>query len=459
MPWWLISRKRCRVANDSPAWWPSTASIAAFKARVWANDFWAGLLTALLGEFCSPEKAARLESLFAELCAIKPSLAVDLASNTACALFVQGRWAGAYRLIGLTSEAPGAEPLEVARELNRRVLLEKNMDRWSDARVSSDRALLLTRENRPPPELQARVLINRSSVVFDLGPRQEVPDILEGAARAAQDTPFLLSAVRNNAGLYQHYHDRLEEAEGLFRSALALAADHEVQVGYVQVNLSLLLLSRALVAPALLDEAEQLSAEALERFRKAGHTQGVSYATSNRGLFHMVRGSWDEAEACFQETRRIARRLGEKWTLYGAMANSACLQLRKKDELSKGLGLADEAMEMASSNEDRKGIGDAGLLAGGIRLELLRAGSADETVAPEAARKLVRAHEAFANLGQGLGQTMAAWGLQELSAYCPAVEPLAEAHPPSSLAGTCYENLPAKILPLPWHMFLLVEVF
>jgi hypothetical protein len=173
----------------------------------------------------------------------------------------------------------------------------------------------------------------------------------------------------------------------------------------------------------------------------------------------MAVGAWNEAEECFQQTRRIARRLGEKWTHYGAMANSACLLLRRGGDLAKALGLVDETLRLAIANQDRKGIGDAGLLAGAISLEILRSHPGETSSATEAANRLAEAHAAFVALGQRLGQSMASWGLSELSKFTPSLAATASMHPPADLSGTAYEFLPARLVPLPWHMFLLMEVF
>ncbi|MGL4370958.1 MAG: hypothetical protein ACRCUT_14995 [Spirochaetota bacterium] len=41
----------------------------------------------------------------------------------------------------------------------------------------------------------------------------------------------------------------------------------------------------------------------------------------------IVQQPYDEAEACFEETRMIAHRLGVKWSAYGYLADSACVLL------------------------------------------------------------------------------------------------------------------------------------
>ncbi len=174
----------------------------------------------------------------------------------------------------------------------------------------------------------------------------------------------------------------------------------------------------------------------------------------------MLGREWERAEWCFEETRRIAERLGEKWTSYGAMANSACLLMHKGDGLDKALELADKAMGMARQNKDRKGIGDAGLLAGLARLRLLQDGTRDGTLLRETDRILGEAHDAFVGLGQRLGQVMARWGRMELARMAPGDgDILVSEDPEPCLSGTSYAALTPALLPLPWHMFLLMEVF
>src|SRR5205085_2619830 len=82
--------------------------------------------------------------------------------------------------------------------------------------------------------------------------------------------------------------------------------------------LGLVWLSRALGDPEAAREALGPFSSALAVFRSAGHLQGISYALSNLGVAEALTGREELADARFNETIRIAERLGERWTGYGA---------------------------------------------------------------------------------------------------------------------------------------------
>lgn len=374
---------------------------------------------------------------------------LDMVSKSAQELFIEGNWKAAHRALSTVAGIPGTHPLARVRERNRLVLLEKNMDLWTDALRNSD---LCMQElgDQPPEAILARVLINRSSVVYDLGPRSDVPALLEKAARHSKEE-VLSAAVANNRAIYHLYHDELETAEKGLKNGLLQLSDHTVQKAYLLNNLSLVLLSGSLIDPARLDEAELLANDALSIFRKAGHIQGISYATSNVGAIGLHRGKFDEAEASFEETRKIAKRIGEKWTAYGSLSNSGCALLMRPDaDPEKAYRYAKDSMAAARSGDDRKGIGDAGLIAAKAAMMLKAAG---KDIPPQEVIDLLNeARNAFQTLGQRLGEAMALYGLQEISSELPPI-------PEKILSGTDYAALKPGFRALPWQMFLLQEVF
>jgi hypothetical protein len=422
----------------------------ALNLGAWGHAFWMDLLSELL-EF-TDEGTAVTEALLAALVTVDAPRLHAVVKGAAEDFFRHGDWDQAYRLLTAAAAQAGAEPAARALKLNQCVQLEKNMDRWVQALETSDLCLALLKETQASPDLQARILINRSSVIFDLGPRAEVPRILAEAASLGASSPFLSAAVANNLGLYRLYHDEPGAAEELFRKGLELSREEPVQTAYLETNLSLALLARSLVEPGILGEAEAIATRALAAFRQSGHLQGSSYAVSLKGIFAMLREDWIEAETCFLETHRTAQRLGEQWTDYGAEANLACLDLRRTDrESGQAWPLALKAMKRARQNQDAKGVGDAGLLAGCAGLKLLQARGEDPALAKETSDVLLEARAAFTTLGQRLGQAMAQWGLQTLQG-----EPC---QPASLLGGTLFRDLAPGLQPLPWHMMLLMEVF
>ena len=434
------------------------SALFAKSDDAWLHDFWADLVGELLETSEGAEEAPAFDHLLRALAADNASLLLRTVSTCAEQFFLNGKWGQAFRLLAVASRLDHIEETEVARLLNRCVLLQKNMDQWTDALETSDRCLQLA-DTEVGPELMARLLINRSSVIFDLGPRAEVPSILFEAHACAGTDTFLNAAIGNNAGLYHLYNDELETAEALLRKGLLLTDEQSLQQAYLQTNLSLTLLSRTLLEPMALEEAERIAIEALGIFRQKGHLQGVSYATSLQGVFQMLHEHWPAAEASFRETRRIAQRLGEKWTDYGAKANLACLLLSKPGgNIDEAWTLAQEAVASSRENSDRKGIGDAGLIAACAGLRLLRLQPEDLLLRSEIEATLLAAEEGFQALNQRLGQAMAQWGLEELSGLGKQDGPPGHTLQPL-LEATSYRHLQPGLRPLPWHMMFLMEVF
>ena len=434
------------------------ASLFAQSKDAWLQDFWADLVGDLLESSEGAEEAPAFQNLLRALAADNASLLLKTVSTCSEQLFLNGKWGQALRLLAVASRLEHVRETDVALLLNRCVLLQKNMDEWTAALATSDHCLQLAGTG-VEPELMARLQINRSSVIFDLGPRAEVPSILATAKSSAGTDAFLNAAIGNNAALYHLYNDELETAEDLLRNGLLLADHHSLQQAYLLTNLSLTLLSRTLLEPTAIAEAESSASEALAIFRQKGHLQGVSYATSLQGVFQMLHEQWSAAETSFKETRRIAQRLGEKWTDYGAKANLACLLLCKPGgNIEEAWTLAQEAVVSSRENNDRKGIGDAGLIAACAGLKLLQLQPEDLLLRSEIEATLLAAEEGFQGLNQRLGQAVAHWGLEELNGPGLQEGSLRYSQQPL-LDTTSYRHLEPGLRPLPWHMMFLMEVF
>jgi len=386
--------------------------------------------------------------------------------NLAVRLFGVGRWADTGRLIRVTADLPGLPAEQRVLWRNRLVLLEKNMDRWDEALRLSD-LCLAERGGLREEALFCRVQANRSSVLYDLGPRAAALEVLlDGEKRAVRCGAELeLAAIRNNLGLYRLYNDGLEDAEAMFSLALDAARDRPVARAYVENNLGLLLMNRSLTGPDAVEGARERFTRAYEAFARNGHLQGISYSASNLGLVHLACGEAEAANARFLETQTIAGRLGEKWTAYGSLANQALSRLSgPAPDPAAAWKMAGEAVERAAAGGDQKGVADAGLIAAQAALALLEGGAAVDVEA--VFRQLDGCRKVFASLGQRLGGFMAVCGLARLKDLRPDFAPPADADPGMDLrdptrllAGTSYAGLQPRFTALPWHMFLLMEVF
>ncbi|MGH8575038.1 MAG: tetratricopeptide repeat protein, partial [Gammaproteobacteria bacterium] len=301
------------------------------------------------------------------------------------------------------------------QQRNRLVLLCKNMDRWPEALKHSDRCLAdLTPED--PDDLAARIAINRGSVLYDLGERSKAAEFFREALRRSRDGPPLeFAAAANNVGIFHLYHDELDLAEAILRQGLGKIENHPVAPAYLQTNLGLVLLTRALIDPGLIEEAEQLFCDVVRRFTQAGHLQGISYAISNRGICALARGRTGEAQHSFAETIRLAGKIGERWSAYGALANLAAIELLKpRPNPQEALRLAVEARDRARENNDPKGIADASLIAARAVLDSVGAAAEGSALLDSAEQMLTEAGEVFQRLGQRLGEAQSAFGLMEL---------------------------------------------
>jgi tetratricopeptide (TPR) repeat protein len=391
-----------------------------------------------------------------------PAVTAAVVASAGETLFVRGRWDSAHAAVAATTDLPGLDPRLVAGQRNRLVLLCKNMDRWPEALRHSDACWPQLPEL--PPDLQARLCVNRGSVLYDMGDRPGAADLFRQALHQAGGAGcrLELAAAANNLGLYHLYHDELKQAEVVLRQGLDALGGHPVGTAYLETNLGLVLLTQALAEPDVLREAEQVFAGVVEGFTNAGHLQGISYAVSNRALCDLARGRWDEARSGFEQTIRLAGQLGEKWSAYGARANLALLQLlRPGGDPRAAWDQARASRAAARANNDPKGVADATLIAARAALDLAARGEADPALLEAARDLLTEARALFARLGQRLGEAQACFGLAELLRHGPAPDRAAdwERRGREALAQTSLGGLPARLPGLPWHMLLLMELF
>jgi tetratricopeptide (TPR) repeat protein len=391
------------------------------------------------------------------------SEAAQLFGRTGEALFLMGKWDAAHAVLLSAAELPGLPRDVAARQRNRLVHLCKNMDRWPEALEHSDTCLALLGTDAAP-NLLTRAQINRGSVLYDLGQRPEAAALFEASLRQAQENGAALesAAAANNLGIYLHYHDELDRAEQILRLALDATDLHPVVMAYLETNLGLVLLTRSLTDPPRLDDAALVFASVLDCFRAAGHLQGTSYALSNRGVCELFRGNRARAVEDFNETVALAGRLGEKWTAYGARANLALAGMLGDDpDLRAAWNLGCDVVREAEQNSDPKGVADATLIAARAALDLAAHEGPDAAPLAETRLMLEDAVSLFARLGQRLGEAQACFGLHEVATVTGCAEPAPswEQRGRSLLAQTALAGLPTRLLPLPWHMLLLMELF
>jgi tetratricopeptide (TPR) repeat protein len=365
-------------------------------------------------------------------------------------LFLLGRWETALDVISVAAGLGGRGAI---RQRNRLVHLCKNMDRWGEALAHSDWCIQRI-DPGDPPELHARVGVNRGSVLYDLGRRREAGEAFLAARDHAAKCRSTISraAANNNLGVHFHYGDQLARAEEALSDGLREA--ESLAAAYLETNLGLVQLTRSLADPAQAEAAEKTLQGVVRRFVAGGHLQGISYALSNRGLCDLASRRWMEARAAFEETIRLGERLGEKWTVYGATANLALLELARGGDAPKALERAMSAATGAAENSDPKGVADACLIAARAVLEGAPAPPGT------AANLLEDAGERYAQLGQKLGEALACLGRMEcLAGSEPELAALLESRARTLLQACELPSLPLRFFAPPWHMLLLLELF
>ncbi len=101
-------------------------------------------------------------------------------------LFTLGKWDVAHDVISTAADLPGLDGLAAIRQRNRLVHLCKNRDRWPEALEHSEFCVSRLGADAPP-ELAARVYLNRGSILYDLGRRGEAGVAFDIAERHATD--------------------------------------------------------------------------------------------------------------------------------------------------------------------------------------------------------------------------------------------------------------------------------
>jgi tetratricopeptide (TPR) repeat protein len=379
----------------------------------------------------------------------------EILSRAGQQLFFIGRWSVAHDVISTAAQLPGLGGTAALRQRNRLVHLCKNMDRWGEALEHSDWCMArlgAAASSEVEADLLARVWVNRGSVLYDLGRREEAGVAFrtgfEHATKCRTGLPR--AAASNDLGVYHHYGDRLARAEAILSDPPVDLAP--LPAAYLQTNLGLVQLTRSLVDRAQGEAAAQTLSSALEKFVAGGHLQGISYALSNRALCDLMAGRFTEARAAFEETIRLGERLGERWTVYGARANLALVELGRGGNPEAAFGLARDSAARAQENRDPKGVADATLIAARAALEWSARASDAPLTAIDAL--LEEAGHHYALLGQRLGEALAHLGRLEISR-----DQELEARAKELLSATELSALPLKFFAPPWHMLLLMELF
>ena len=367
--------------------------------------------------------------------------------------WARGRWPMARAALGGALSSPNLSRLDGVAITTRLSALCKSLDRWEESRAHAERALEDLRDG-DPPVVRSRVLINLGSALYDLGDRARAAQCFNDAYALAERSGAAaeIASAADDLGVQALYADKLEDA-GRYLARGRVAAGDRVLAAYLDTNLGLVALTRAIVDKSALKTAKSRFDAALGRFREAGHLQGISYAATNSGVVAALGGDAEAGERGFRETIRIADRLGERWTAYGARCNLGWLRLAAGDPAG-AVEIVTDVLASAEATGDPKGIGDASLV---LARAALDRGDADGVQL--AADALTQACEKFDALGQRLGAALSCYGLAEVAER--------RGKKPASWlekgdvrrAATEMPGLPRRLVALPWHMLLLVEVF
>ena len=442
-------------------------------------------------------------------------LSIPLFFSVVDVLFERGLWRSAEILLVKLAESDGLPPGDLYRAYNRLVVCLKNSDEWERAEEYSDKAdaLLLTMED-VKPQVLAQHKLNRFSVLYDRGRRDEALALCEESHRIAEahrlDLEFAASG--NNLGIAYVYFDQGSKAERVLTEAIDAAvggpsraavrgsqrdARYVRIAGHCYLDRSLVTMIRwQLGRGGDLAASERDAKEAFSRFQKLEYLQGVLYARASLGLIRFYEGrlkleesrSSDEDEATraseaadklFQEALELMERslaeaeeLGEAWPTYGAKTNLALFHLRcSKPNPERAVQYAAEAYREVVDNADPEGIGLISMVLARILLDL------DESSAPlaealrtlqkgdlaETARSLLEgSRDQLETLGFRSAATLAAAGLIEVAERFGLNATLHQDERDRLRAGLSPDEFPAdfgnRFEPVDWKFLFLAEL-
>ncbi|MFH1465191.1 MAG: hypothetical protein ABIO70_12470 [Pseudomonadota bacterium] len=483
---------------------PGTCAPAAVLGRLLdasleANDGWMEqLLTDLAVPLASgaTEDATRAEDAGAVVADLVHGLlsraptvgwrVLDLAVD---GLFREAHWAAAVVLLRGASEHQHVEPRKRFELQNTLVRLTKNQDHWEEAKRYSDanEALLpsLMARGDLDPALEARHLLNRFSVLYDVGERGEAIRLCERAHAIASShgLPLEQAAISNNLGIAYVYFDQPERAERVLSEGLSCGCVNEIVLGHLELDRGLVRLFRWEIehgrrAPDLLDAAERDVVQAHERFERAGYAQGILYGDATLGLIQQYRAEllragrgpgsadtaeirrlFEAAEGAMERGRAAAEQLGEEWPHYGILADQALWQRAQPEpNLAEAERQAREAHERAHDNGDPEGTAITGM----VLARILMDHTSEERLAT-AAKKLEEAWQTLVELEFFSAAARACAGMMEVRALqglpqdpWPARREDCRARLPAAYAA--WAPFAETFVPMDWKLLFLAEL-
>ncbi len=180
------------------------------------------------------------------------------------------------------------------------------------------------------------------TVITALG--RAVPRIDESFA----NQPEIKAAIQNTIGMTYHELGRLDEAERLYRSAIAVHRNSPVPE-HPDLATSLNNLAELLAERADYEAAENLHRKALVMRRKllGDEHQDVAESLNNLALLLQRKGDYDAAEPLYRESLQMHRKLlGEDHQRVALVLGNLALLLRSKGDYEAAEPLAREALAL-----------------------------------------------------------------------------------------------------------------
>ncbi len=160
--------------------------------------------------------------------------------------------------------------------------------------------------------------------------------------------PEIKAAIQNTIGMTYHELGRLDEAERLYRSAIAVHRNSPVPE-HPDLATSLNNLAELLAERADYEAAENLHRKALVMRRKllGDEHQDVAESLNNLALLLQRKGDYDAAEPLYRESLQMHRKLlGEDHQRVALVLGNLALLLRSKGDYEAAEPLAREALAL-----------------------------------------------------------------------------------------------------------------
>ncbi len=183
---------------------------------------------------------------------------------------------------------------------------------------------------------------------------REGRELITSALATASSAPGLRQRALNAAGALAGEQGDFPTATRLFEESLALARElgDDYRVARTEGNLA----SMALYARDY-DQAIERYERSTAYFRSADEVRGLSLMTQNLGIAYSGAGNDERAVELLTESVELARVAGDPAHLTSALRTLARIRLAE-DDLSPGLELLHEALEISRDLMERPGIAE-----------------------------------------------------------------------------------------------------